>query len=334
MADDSMSASSYDGQSSSSADEECPQFAQNCKAEVGRWTNRMTDWRNDEAFLVGNHVRCPCCPFKEFSRFEHFPPHFKKYHEDTPVGTVLTKSVLRLAQAKHNWNQISGKVSELFNRHPPMEDSPNLLHESAQLLADQLRRSPSWQAEEPGLHKVSTMLDSRITLLLDVDDTRFIFKNDMDQYHRISDQYVCSDRHLSTFLACLLHPHTKGAHERVLAMIKSKCGWIGYLHPQDKPILQTLCEKILSHPVLVELLSKCRQRADKRVVGIDATYSALLSVLWQTPHGKAHDPSYAEQVPELHALLTVQCLDSVLLTWPCPSEAFEHQAKAHTQSFP
>jgi hypothetical protein len=298
------------------------------KSEVNLWQSLGDDNPGHDAFRSGDRFKCPMCPLKTFASFQHVPAHIDKYHKKPAHGTVLTKSVLRMAEAKFNFNQVRSRIKLLT--HPGVVDQGQVkyLHECAELLAIQLRRSPSWETQEPRMHKVTAKFDRRIVLLLDNDETRFIFKADVGRYHRISDRYMCSDRFLSAFLGALIHPETKGAKKRVDAMLKDRFGWLGYLLPRNPVIFKTLCEKLSCHHVLLAMKGMCRNTADKRIAGIDATYSVLLSVLHQTPHGKVKHNECVDQGPNLHAILTVQCLQSVLAVWPASSEAFENQLDA------
>ena len=68
----------------------------------------------------------------------------------------------------------------------------------------------------------------------------------------------------------------------------------------------------------------CRKRADKCVIAIDGQYSTLLSILYQTKHGDRLDRSVVDDTEHLHAVLSVQCKDTVLLVKPVPKEAHPH----------
>ena len=290
MSNDESDSSVASSSHAESVDEVSDLFRKRVRGEVDHWRKLLDESPEDEAFHADGRYKCPMCPFKTFSRITHLPHHMVKYHAKALHGTVQTKTVLRLAQAWHNADQIQVKVDELVGQEPEAEPVRKLLHSSAMALASQLQRSPSWQTHGPKLAKVVTKLDKRVMLLLDAHDTRFIFKADAAPYHRISDRYVCTDQHLSYFLACLRHPQTKGAKERVCEMLKSRCGWLAYLLPQDASILTTLCEALLKHRAIQSMMTKCRRKADKRVIGIDASYKVLLSVLYQTPHGKKNEP--------------------------------------------
>ena len=130
-----------------------------------------------------------------------------------------------------------------------------------------------------------TKLDQEMRLLLDVEDTRYILLCDVCEYHRISGFYYATDRHLTAFLATLIHQDTKGARSRVNASMRDRCDWRGFLLPTDHRLYLSLCEAVLQHPFTTTLLSKMRESMDKAVLGIDGQYSTLLSVLYQAKHG-------------------------------------------------
>ena len=97
----------------------------------------------------------------------------------------------------------------------------------------------------------------------------------------------------------------EGADSRVEAMMRRKCGWMGFLLPQWSAIFKTLCEKLLAHLSTQKMLATCRREADKRILGTDAQYSPLLSVVNQVRHGRRKQRE--ESPSDVHALLTVQC---------------------------
>ena len=303
----STSFESISDESGSDSSPECTEdFKQQCGKEVKRLENLLVAEPENAIFHDGDKVRCPLCPFKEFSRMTHLPSHFQKNHVNATHGTVNMKSVFRIGQARFNFDNIEARLDMLVERERAENQRRRYLQESAQALAEQLRRSHSWAIQEPRLHKVTAHFDDRIILLVDARETRFIFKSDMDIYHRISDRYVCTDRYLSEFLGALIHPETKGSRSRVMAMLRERSGWLGYLLPQNSSIFKSLLEAVLQHPMVLAMESKCRRAADKRVVGNDSTFSVLLSALWQTPHGKAQYGDRIEQGPNLRELMTIQ----------------------------
>lgn len=72
----------------------------------------------------------------------------------------------------------------------------------------------------------------------------------------------------------------------------------------------------MQHQVLKKIVSDCRKGADKRVIAIDGQYKSLLSILYQTPHGKKVDREVEDDTEQLHTILSVACRDAVLLVKP------------------
>jgi hypothetical protein len=111
-------------------------------------------------------------------------------------------------------------------------------------------QSPSWGQDQKTMSGEGTHLDRKIRLLLDVENTIniyiYILSQDVQAYHRVSDRYYATDRQLTTFLAALIHPDTKGARKRVSALLQEMNGWTGFLHPIDHRTHKTLCETVLN----------------------------------------------------------------------------------------
>jgi hypothetical protein len=97
---------------------------------------------------------------------------------------------------------------------------------------------------------------------------------------------------------------------------------------------------MMEHSHISAINRKARSMADKSALGIDGQYKPLLSVIGQTKHGlpKREDSSECitdeedDQVPivdrsEIKVLLTVSCIDGILLTKPMFSEGFDHQVE-------
>ena len=164
-----------------------------------------------------------------------------------------------------------------------------------------LTRSPSWDVEKTPQAVLREKLDPSVVTLLNAKETRFILRDDKGVFHRVSAQYYATDRHLSSFLASLIHPETKGARKLVLArMAEGLDLWQVALLPQGKDVFFSLAEAVVAHPKVSAAVDACRSRADTRVVSIDGHYSSLLGVLYQTPHGRL-------QVGEANAFHTGGC---------------------------
>ena len=173
----------------------------------------------------------------------------------------------------------------------------------------------------------SEKLDKHIAIVLDGQSAKYILKVDAPHFHRISAHYYCTDSFLSSFLAALICPATKGARARVLAHMKGKFGWSGYLLPSDWQVFTSLAKETLQHRVVQVISEECRQGVDKTIIGIDGQWSPLLSVKHQVRHGRrkhgaTEDPDAAK------VLLSVQCFQAVLLVKVAPFEGVLHQASA------
>ena len=140
--------------------------------------------------------------------------------------------------------------------------------------------------------------------------------------------YFCTDRFLRAFLGTILHPDTKGSHDRVLSHLRGNMGWKGHLLPTNRAIYHTMCEQLMKHPVITDILACTRKQADKRVVGIDGQYSVLMSVLYQTQLGTEPDKTVAQPTEQLHVVLSVQCQDTILLVKPAPWETYPYLVDA------
>ncbi|CAK0819189.1 unnamed protein product, partial [Prorocentrum cordatum] len=194
---------------------------------------------------------------------------------------------------------------------------------SAEFIRGGCRESPSWDAWKPPVKRAN--FDRHMAPLLDAGErTRFILRVDADGFHRVSAQYDCTNEFLASFLASVLHPDTKGAKKRAWAHLKDVAGFTRYLFPDYAAIRLTLVEGMLKHGRIQNAFKKCREDADKTVIGVDGQYSTLLSGLYQTQHGRAGvDPKNG-----IHVQISAQCMGSVLLVQPAPSEGTAHIKKA------
>ena len=171
----------------------------------------------------------------------------------------------------------------------------------AEVLREQIKRSPSWPQQSEFMFKQGPRnFDDNTCLLLDKDDTRYILSVDKDQFHKISDHYYCTDRHLWLFLAALIHPETKGAALRVDAFVRERCGWQGSLMPQMSWIFHTLCEVLLDHPVVKATMNTIRASLAKDIITVDGQWSTMLSVLYQRKHGQTKSDEVNPFAPQKH----------------------------------
>ena len=180
----------------------------------------------------------------------------------------------------------------------------------------------------------------------------------------------CTDRFLTTIVAAMLHPTTKGAVSRVHDYVASKTGWSkAHLLPSFSSIYHTVFEALLRHPALESVCDACRCKCDKTVLGDDGQHSAMLSVVYQVKHGDHGDKQVEDELevgdaaPEeeaesekgseedvgvqdaeaaqeeikdqdyaspIHTGLSVQCNESVLHVEPAESEAAPNVIRALT----
>ncbi|CAK0884456.1 unnamed protein product, partial [Prorocentrum cordatum] len=153
---------------------------------------------------------------------------------------------------------------------------------------------------------------------------RSILRSDAGPFHRISEHYHCTDDFSAPFLSALLHPDTEGSRKRAWARVKDAAGFTGYIFPGDPAIHLTFVGGLLKHCRIKNTIAKCREEADKTVIGIDGQCPTLLSALHQTQHGA----SGAERKTGVHVQISVPRMDSVLLAKHAPSEALMHAKKA------
>ena len=88
--------------------------------------------------------------------------------------------------------------------------------------------------------------------------------------------------------------------------MRETLGWEGYLIPAQQKLFKSMCEAVLAHPVVKDVVSRCRAAAVKKVVGVDAQYKTLLGVLYQVPHGSSKGASVSSAGTDVRALITVQ----------------------------
>jgi hypothetical protein len=297
------------------------------KEEVKEWRERLGVYGGDDDFVEGDRYVCPMCPCAEFSRKQKVQHHVEKYHAGHSNGTPINKQY-HLMLALFNYDSVTEAVDRTIKRDVVDLPDKRYLYRSARILQKHLQESPSWDALRPSLVSQLTKFDRHCDIVLDMENTRYILKADAADFHRLGAKFLCTDRFVSCFLAALVHPTTKGSEQRVQTFLRERCQWMGYLLPQYSNIFRTFCEAVLGHPMLLEIMSELRAKADKRIVGIDGQYSTVMSVLYQRSHGQAKAPTPTNGNDEIHVLLTVQCKESVLLVHPAPSEAAPYQLAA------
>jgi hypothetical protein len=283
-------------------------------------------------------LHCPLCPTKSFKVVKQgthrrdVQNHILKQHVQQVRGTWCTK-VCRIVAARHKHNTIQNATLSLMQQPGRPTDFEHPLADSVAIMKQMLFSSPSWNDKKQELETLSARsLAHHTCILLDMEDTRYILRDDIQPFHQISTDYVATDKHLWGFLAALLHPHTKGAHARVQAHMAARCDWKSELLPKDPAIFKTLCEAILAHPLVIRAMDKCRAEANVSWLGGDGQYSTLMGVLYQTPHGKRKLVNDGPHAPGARVNFTVQGPDAVLLTKPLPSEGPQHVIPAYLEA--
>ena len=133
-----------------------------------------------------------------------------------------------LWQSLHAHHRFTDGTAALNNPGVQPQRADNYLSRSSEILVNQLKSSASLADERHEFHHATRTVDRRINILLDMQDTRFVLKRDTAGFHRVSKHLFCSDKFLWGFMAAVLHPDTKGAQSRVVAMLHGTCsGRIG-----------------------------------------------------------------------------------------------------------
>ena len=266
------------------------------------------------------------CPIRLFSEKKKLAVHLTKYHEPFEAGAISTKLQADVA-ARWDYSVVKSCAGKLFGRiGGPTEG--NFVSQGAKRMRQDLRQSPSWKRRAGDLARQGHNFDRAVTILLDVEHTRYILKEDAERYHKVSNKFRCTDRFLNAFLAALIHPVTKGAKKRVVSFLAERSADRAYLLPRNSSIYHTLLEKLMEHESVIAAMHRCRNACDVRVLGIDGAYKSMMTVLYQVPHGASKAGSDPLGAPGLHVLLTVQCQDSILNVHGAPSEDQCHQVAA------
>ena len=288
------------------------EFKQTMLAEVRYWRDSARTGSRDLFGMPGEWV-CPLCPTRKFQRFDRLQVHVAKYHTEKNYGIPPSvRKLSRVIVAQHCHSTLGATVLGLF-RGASLPPASFPLHNAALAIRRQLESSPSWGERCADLDAVGTHIDEHTAILLDLEKTRFILREDASAHHRISANYWATDRFLSAFLAAIIHPDTKAAHDRVMNFLRDRSGWAGYLFPSFRPIYHTLLEELLGHDCIQECMRDCRRQADKSVLSVDGSYKPLLSVLYQTPFGQRADRPVAGRIQPLHVVISVRCFDSVCM---------------------
>ena len=307
------------------------------KTECSTYLRQAGDVNNVRTWTVDGILHCHLCPLKIFKLATHatgmrnlqrdLKNHIQKQHVNKEYGTPSTK-LCRVIAATARHTRISCATKDLLEPGHAQRATPKYLQTAAAEMSQQLATSPSWQVEQDKMSKLSARLDRHTILLLDMEDTRFVLRSDATRYHKVSAQYVCTDKFLWHFLASLLHPTTKAASCRVISHLQDKCGWKGSLLPADRNIFKSLCETLFQHPQITAILANCREAVDKRLVKVDGQFSAFLSILFQAKHGARRQAIANAAAPNIHVALSILCGDGVLNVHPASSEKLENQITA------
>ena len=176
-------------------------------ANRARNLDECDDWLQDDG-----SYRCPMCVTKTFSAHHaqrDLHVHIQNQHVKKEYGTECTKHC-RYTHAIYSDRKLASATSSLLRRVPMERESSHFLEESANIMREDLEQSPSWRKHRNEFAKLSTERLTRCNtiMLLDMERTRLILKEDVGSYHRISAQYAATDHHIWSFLGACLHPHT------------------------------------------------------------------------------------------------------------------------------
>ena len=196
-------------------------------------------------------------------------------------------------------------------------------------MRDDLVSSTSWQTANAALQHTTHKFDWHVILVFGKNRSFYWLKVDKVHCHKLSASRYCTDEFLQSALAALLHPDTKSlaAFSRRLRDMHGSA--VHALPTNEQTYLIPLAELLLSMPLVNCAVSNCRRAADKRVIGIDAQFSTLMTVLYQTPHGatSAYDAG-GEEESAVRCIHTVRCKDTVLLTRTDFSEHVDRQRRS------
>lgn len=238
--------------------------------------------------------------------------HFGNLYRHRVVGTQSAKQE-RIMAGLWNWDQLNLATASVTGQTSPIATSQYLAPSAAELRTG-MTTSPGWpkarRANAPrGVTRAAAHLDEHLTLLLDCKSARYILIQDVGDYHKLSASVAGTDKFLTSFFACMIHPNTKGALERVTNRMKLP----------ERRVTQTLREVIIEHPCVVSTADRCKAKKDVTVLAADGQYSTLLKVVGQIAHGQDRN-SEPLGPQELHAMLSVMCGDGFLHVEPFPSE--------------
>ena len=291
--------------------------------ELNFLKTNITARGNKNEFFVEGVWQCPLCPCKILCSKDKMVAHYMRAHYAKLNGTASTKQ-LRLVQAKWNADISAAMSTNILGSREPDHGNFSYLRWSAVTMRNSLHPT-SMQAGKKSAagrrigDRTSGHLDEHIVLLLDNKNTRYIRKSDASAFHRIGHHTCSTDAFISTFLASILHPETKGSMARAVERLREKSGIMGHLLPTNNDLCKTLWEDVLSHPKISECIDRCKATADLTVLTIDGQYGPLLNTLYQIPFGtKGKD--IRRQLGDLHVMLTVVCSNMVVHVEPQPWE--------------
>ena len=111
--------------------------------------------------------------------------HLKKMHADRSHGTPSTKQC-RIIAAKYNSNVLCRAANTLIQPDTEVLEHTRYLEESARIVKESVCQSPSWGDRQEELRQITHHIDKALTLLLDMEDTRYILDEDVAQFHRLA----------------------------------------------------------------------------------------------------------------------------------------------------
>jgi hypothetical protein len=283
-------------------------------AETGFWSFAAGNELVCDVLHVDDAWQCPMCIAKEFDTRSSLIAHITARHEASRWGCFPAPQ-RRIMLAQWSDDEVSRVCRAMHTREDADSPPPRYVGQAASTLRASLSASPSSQTD-PGIEATiastcaNKHLAYHIGVVLDNENTRYVPKADCVGLHKLGFNAYCTDRFLTTVFATYLHPDTKGLMQRVLEVMRVKCGAMGHVVPSDKDLLHTLREDLFTHPIIQEAEERCRGEMDLTVLGIDGTYKGAMNILYQVPHGHKCEADCREA--DEHALLSVACNSGIL----------------------
>lgn len=280
---------------------------------------------------VANDKRywCPFCPAHETGPEKRWMKRHLEEDHLAHVATGCTTSTKLKRMAVAFWykavdqKEANADLAELFNNQNPAPAGPaapppaikelSSLEEAAQLIAKDVAQSPSWAAQKKTLQG-HTNWDRHLRKVL-ADYPRYVLADDADTVgrHQISAEYWATDVFLMDFLGVFIDPDVRGARRTTLAKLRERVPRERrHLLPWNEALFATVARAVLRCPLSKTILRSARRACNRKVLAVDGTYKALLSVLYQIPFGKSKPADYEELPGEIHVIMTMAGVDGIL----------------------